>query len=257
MDIYDELEAIVPQERKEAFLRLARTLKEFGDHNPELLRIVETMGFLSLYTADLPRRLNDTLAQAQVQLTTELKALHTDHVTSLSALNGQLQSHVAALRAAAQKLISLAQQLTFPDAEKIKAATENNTQTAQAIVAAAGTFNHRLATFRLWHLILIAVLGVLYFASGTWFVWRDHRSVQHLIYEHVAARTADALARIQPESLRQHVGDLKELLDLGVHFSIAHDTKNGDTVLTLEGGNGVTLYYPRYEAGKYYINIIQ
>ena len=36
MDIYDELEQLVPQERREAFLRLSRQLKEFGDHNPEL-----------------------------------------------------------------------------------------------------------------------------------------------------------------------------------------------------------------------------
>jgi hypothetical protein len=46
---FDELEQLVPQERKEAFLRLSRQLKEYGDHNPELLRIVEAMGFLSLY----------------------------------------------------------------------------------------------------------------------------------------------------------------------------------------------------------------
>ena len=58
MDIYDELEQLVPQERKEAFLRVARQLKEFGEHNPELLRIVEAMGFLSLYTAELPKRLS-------------------------------------------------------------------------------------------------------------------------------------------------------------------------------------------------------
>ena len=50
MDIYDQLEQLVPQERKEDFLRLSRQLKEYGDHNPELLRIVEAMGFLSLYT---------------------------------------------------------------------------------------------------------------------------------------------------------------------------------------------------------------
>ena len=54
MDIYDELEQLVPQERKEAFLRVARQLKEFGEHNPELLRIVEAMGFLSLYTQSFP-----------------------------------------------------------------------------------------------------------------------------------------------------------------------------------------------------------
>jgi hypothetical protein len=63
MDIYDELEPLVPQERREAFLRVARQLKEYGDHNPELLRIVEAMGFLSLYTTELPKRLNDSIAR--------------------------------------------------------------------------------------------------------------------------------------------------------------------------------------------------
>jgi hypothetical protein len=57
MDIYDQLEQLVPQERKEDFLRLSRQLKEYGDHNPELLRIVEVMGFLSLYTEKLPNAL--------------------------------------------------------------------------------------------------------------------------------------------------------------------------------------------------------
>ena len=257
MDIYDELEPLVPQERREAFLRVARQLKEYGDHNPELLRIVEAMGFLSLYTTELPKRLNDSIAQAQAQLTTELKFYHTSLLAALHGANNNFQKDVAALGEAAQSARSLAQQLAFPDADKIKAATESTAQTAQAIASAASTINQRLSALRLWHLVVIAALGIFYFAGGAWFVWRDHRRIQKVIYEHVAARTATALARIQADSLQQHVRDLKALLDLGVHFSIAHDTNNGDTVLTLEGGNGVTLYYPRYEAGKYYINISQ
>jgi hypothetical protein len=75
MDIYDQLEKLVPQERKEDFLRLSRQLKEYGDHNPELLRIVEAMGFLSLYTEKLPERVSDAIEHAQAQLVTELKAL--------------------------------------------------------------------------------------------------------------------------------------------------------------------------------------
>ena len=164
---------------------------------------------------------------------------------------------VAALAEAAESARSLAHQLTFPDADKLKATTENTAQTAQMIAGAAGTINQRLSALRLWHLVVIAALGILYFAGGAWFVWRDHRRVQQVIYEHVAARTATALARIQPDSLQQRVRDLKALVDLGVHFSIAHDTNNGDMVLTLEGGDGVTLYYPRYERGKYFINIVQ
>ena len=57
MDIYDQLEQLVPQERKEDFLRLSRQLKEYGDHNPELLRIVEAMGFLKSLHRKLPNGL--------------------------------------------------------------------------------------------------------------------------------------------------------------------------------------------------------
>jgi hypothetical protein len=57
LDIYDDLEHLVPAERRDAFLRLSRQIKEYGDHNPELLRLVEIMGFLSLYTSDLPKRI--------------------------------------------------------------------------------------------------------------------------------------------------------------------------------------------------------
>ena len=46
LDIYDDLEHLVPAERRDAFLRLSRQIKEYGDHNPELLRLVEVMGLL-------------------------------------------------------------------------------------------------------------------------------------------------------------------------------------------------------------------
>ena len=85
MDIYDQLEQLVPQERKEDFLRLSRQLKEYGDHNPELLRIVEAMGFLSLYTEQLPKRVSDAIEHVQAQLTVELKALHAEHLSALRA----------------------------------------------------------------------------------------------------------------------------------------------------------------------------
>src|ERR1700751_3406489 len=87
MDIYDQLEKLVPQERKEEFLRLSRQLKEYGDHNPELLRIVEAMGLLSLYTEKLPERVSDAIEHSRAQLATELKALHTEHLSALSAFN--------------------------------------------------------------------------------------------------------------------------------------------------------------------------
>ena len=257
MDIYDELEQLVPQERKEAFLRVARQLKEFGEHNPELLRIVEAMGFLSLYTVELPKRLSDTFGQAQAQFISELKALHAERAASQVALNANFDQKLTALQQAAQSADSLACQLSFPDADKIKAAAESNAATAQTIANAAGVVNRRLSTLRCWHLIIFAVVALLYFAGGAWFVRWDHHRVQSEIYERVAARTAQALQRIQPDELRQHVQLLKDLLDLGVHFSLSHDTVNGDVLLTLEGRDGVTLYYPREVGNKYYINVIQ
>ena len=232
-------------------MRLTRQLKEYGDHNPELLRIVEAMGFLSLYTAELPRRLNDTLAQAQVQLATELKALHTTQLTALAATNGELQKNTGALHSAR----SLAERLSFPDADKIKATTESNAQTAKAIASAADAFSRRLRTVRLWHLGIIFVLAILYFAGGAWFVWNDHRNVQKTIYEHVAARTKDAIGRIQ--YLKDHFDAVKPFLDTGVRVSIARDSGSGDTVLFFEGTSGVSLYYPRYADGRYAINVLQ
>jgi hypothetical protein len=121
----------------------------------------------------------------------------------------------------------------------------------------ATVINRRLAALRVRYLIVFAVVAILYFAGGAWLVQRDHHRVQSTIYQHVAARTAQALARIQPDELRQHVQLLKDLLDLGVHFSLSHDSVKGDVVLTLEGRDGVTLYYPREANGKYCINVSQ
>jgi hypothetical protein len=257
MDIYDELEQLVPQERKEAFLRLSRQLKEFGDHNPELLRIVEAMGFLSFYTEHLPQRLAAGIAGARAQLTAELKALHAAQLNSLAGANDQLQKYVAALHDAGQSAQSLATQLSFPDADTIRATVESNTQTAQTIANAANTISRRLAVNRILHLIVIAGLGILYFLGGAWLVWNDHRSVQKTIYEHVASRTKDAIERLQPDYIKQHLDNLKALLDTGVSISVERDQLSGDTVLFFQGPDGVSLYYPRYVDGKYAVNVSQ
>ncbi len=257
MDIYDQLEQLVPQERKEDFLRLSRKLKEYGDHNPELLRIVEAMGFLSLYTEKLPERLNETIAHAQAQLRTELRSLHTAQLTGLSGVNDELHRQVAALDDAAQSAKMLARQLSFPEVDKIRAITEGNAQTAHAIASAATTISRRLTVHRLWHLIVLIGLIILYFAGGAWFVWNDHRNLQRTIYEHVAARTKDAIERLQPDYVKQHLDSLKALVDTGVRVSVERDGVSGDTVLFLQGSNGVSLYYPRYMNGKYAINVLQ
>jgi hypothetical protein len=253
MDIYDELEQLVPQERKEAFLRLSRQLKEYGDHNPELLRIVEAMGFLSLYTHELPKRLSDTITQARAQLTTELRSLHTAQLAGLSGVNDELHKQVTVLHEVAQSANSLARQLSFPDVDKIRAITEGNAQTAHAI---ASTISQRLAVNRLWHLVVIAGLTALYFAGGAWFVWNDHHNLQKTIYEHVAARTRDAIERLQPDYVKQHLDNLKALVDTGVRVSVERDSVSGDTVLFLQGTNGVSLYKPRYADGMYAINVL-
>jgi hypothetical protein len=205
MDIYDQLEQLVPPERKEDFLRLSRQLKEYGDHNPELLRIVEAMGFLSLYTEQLPKRVSDAVEHAQAQLAAELKALHSEHLSTLRALN----------------------------------------------------VNQRLIKTRPRHLLVIVGLGILCFAGGACFVWNDHHATQKAIYEHVAARTKDAIARLQPDYIREHLENLKAFLDTGIRVSVQRDNLSGDSVLCLEGANGVSLYYPRCTDGKYSINVLQ
>jgi len=205
MDIYDQLEKLVPQERKEDFLRLSRQLKEYGDHNPELLRIVEAMGLLSLYTEKLPERVSDAIEHAQAQLATELKTLQAEHLSALRAFNGNLH----------------------------------------------------LTKARPSHLLVIVGLGILYFAGGACFVWNDHHAIQKTIYEHVAARTKDAIARLQPDYIREHLENLKAFLDTGIRVSVERDNVSGDTVLRLEGINGVSLYYPRCTDGKYSINVLQ
>jgi hypothetical protein len=205
MDIYDQLEKLVPQERKEDFLRLSRQLKEYGDHNPELLRIVEAMGLLSLYTEKLPERVSDAIEHAQAQLVTELKALQGEHLSALRAFNGNL----------------------------------------------------RLTKARPSHLLVIVGLGILYFAGGACFVWNDHHAIQKTIYEHVAARTKDAIARLQPDYIREHLENLKAFLDTGIRVSVERDNVSGDAVLRLQGTNGVSLYYPRCIDGKYSINVLQ
>jgi hypothetical protein len=205
MDIYDQLEQLVPQERKEDFLRLSRQLKEYGDHNPELLRIVEAMGYLSLYTEKLPARVSDAIERAQAQLAAELKALHAEHLSTLRAVS----------------------------------------------------VNQRLIKTRPRHLLVIVGLGILCFGGGACFVWNDHHAIQKTIYEHVAARTKDAIARLQPDYIREHLENLKAFLDTGIRVSVERDKLSGDTVLRLEGANGVSLYYPRCTDGKYSINVLQ
>lgn len=205
MDIYDQLEQLVPQERKEDFLRLSRQLKEYGDHNPELLRIVEAMGFLSLYTENLPERVSDAIEQTKAQLATELKALHAEHLSALRAFN----------------------------------------------------FNQRPIKTRPRHLLVVVGLGILCFVGGACFVWNDHHAIQKTIYEHVAARTKDAVARLQPDYVREHLENLKAFLDTGIRVSVERDNLSGDTVVRLEGTDGVSLYYPRCTDGKYSINVLQ
>ena len=205
MDIYDQLEQLVPQERKEDFLRLSRQLKEYGDHNPELLRIVEAMGYLSLYTEKLPERVSDAIGRAQAQLAAELKALHAEHLTALRAFS----------------------------------------------------VNPRSIKTRPRHLLVTVGLGILCFGGGACFVWNDHHAIQKTIYEHVAARTKDAMARLQPDYIRAHLENLKAFLDTGIRVSVERDNVSGDTVLRLEGANGVSLYYPRCTDGKYSINVLQ
>jgi hypothetical protein len=98
VDIYDDLEHLVPAERRDAFLRLSRQIREYGDHNPELLRLVEVMGFLSLYTNDLPKRIaveiDRGLATSQMANTAcaDMRAATTQLYTQLTTLQDTVDS---------------------------------------------------------------------------------------------------------------------------------------------------------------------
>jgi hypothetical protein len=227
VDIYDELECLVPAERRDAFLRLSRQIKEYGDHNPELLRLVEVIGFLSLYTHDLPKRI-------AVEIDRGLAAFQ-----EVSIVRPDMRAAIA-----------------LPDADKIQAANENNAKAAQALVSAASTISRRLAAIRLSHILLVTWLGLLYFVGGAWFVWNDHRAVQKIIYQHVTLHTKDAVERLQPDYIKQHLDSLKAFVDTGVSVSVVRDS-DGDTTLYFQGRPGVSLFKPRYSSGKYAISVSQ
>jgi hypothetical protein len=94
------------------------------------------------------------------------------HSTSLTTLQNTIESAKA-----------IVEQLTLADADKIKAAIEDNSKAAHAIAITASTISQSLAAIRRWHLLVIAGLGLLYFIGGAWFVWSDHRGIQKTIYQ--------------------------------------------------------------------------
>ncbi len=251
VDIYDDLEHLVPAERRDAFLRLSRKIKEYGDHNPELLRLVEVMGFLSLYTNDLPKRI-------AVEIDRGLAAFQAANTSSadMRAASTQLRTELTTLQNTVESAKTVAEHLTLADADKIKAAIEDNAKTAQAITSAVSTISRRLAAIRRWDLVVIAGLGLLYFMSGTWFVWNDHRAVQKTIYQQVALHTKDALERLQSEYIKEHLDTLKAFVNTGVTVSVVRDSE-GDTTLYFQGRPGVSLFKPRYSSGKYAISVLQ
>jgi len=200
LDIYDDLEHLVPAERRDAFLRLSRQVKEYGDHNPELLRLVEVMGFLSLYTNDLPKRIAVEIDRGL----TAFQAVNTAYL-DMSASTTQLCTQLTRLQNTVDSAKAVAEQRALADADKIKAASESNAKAAQAIASAANTISRCLAAIRRWHLLVIAGLGLLYFIGCAWFVWNDHRAVQKTIYQQVALHTKDALGRLQSDYIKEHL----------------------------------------------------
>jgi hypothetical protein len=198
--------------------------------------------------AQVPEAIKTTTASVQAVLANELKTLYT-----LAAAD--LRNNVAALHDAAHCVNSTTRQISLPDTETIKAATESNAQTAQTIVKALSTFNQRLSALQRWRVTVFGLVAVLYFVGGAWFVWRDHHDLQKTIYEHVALRTRDAIDRLQ--YLKEHIEEVKPFLDTGVRVSVVRDSVSGDTVLFFKGRNGASLYYPRCADGKYAINVLQ
>lgn len=49
---------------------------------------------------------------------------------------------------------------------------------------------------------------------------------------------------MQPDYVREHLENLKAFLDTGIRVSVERDNLSGDTVVRLEGTDGVSLYYP-------------
>jgi hypothetical protein len=125
LDIYDDLEHLVPAERRDAFLRLSRQVKEYGDHNPELLRLVEVMGFLSLYTNDLPKRIAVEIDRGL----TAFQAVNTAYL-DMRASTTQLCTQLTTLQNTVDSAKAVAEQRALADADKIKAASESNAKTA-------------------------------------------------------------------------------------------------------------------------------
>jgi len=251
LDIYDDLEHLVPAERRDAFLRLSRQVKEYGDHNPELLRLVEVMGFLSLYTNDLPKRIAVEIDRGL----TAFQAVNTAYL-DMRASTTQLCTQLTTLQNTVDSAKAVAEHLALADADNNKAASEGNAKTAQAITSDASTTSRRLAAIGRWDLLVIAGLGLLYLIGGTWFVWNDHRAVQKTIYQQVTLHTKDALERLQSEYIKEHLGSLKAFVNTGVTVSVVRDSE-GDTTLYFQGRPGVSLFKPRYSSGKYAISVLQ
>lgn len=136
MDIYDELERIVPLEYKDDFLRVSRELRDYGEHNPELLRFVEVVGLTSLYTEKLPARMAQefeaaanafkiasrtasgqieavmkaadkrlqTVLQSEQQLQTTVKDVEAQHSAALKSILGATDDRLRAVLEALDQL---------------------------------------------------------------------------------------------------------------------------------------------------------
>ena len=81
-DIFNDLERIIPEDRREEFLRLARDLRDYGRDNPELLRLVEAIGLTSLYTEGLPARVA-TVIDSRIATLGQLGAPVADQLTRI------------------------------------------------------------------------------------------------------------------------------------------------------------------------------
>ncbi len=107
MDIYDEIERIVPAEYKEDFLRVSRELREYGEHNPELLRIVEAVGLTSLYTAELPERIANVLDERLVTF----DSIHRSVVAQIETATKTIDTKLADIFQTEQELEATTQDL--------------------------------------------------------------------------------------------------------------------------------------------------
>lgn len=173
MDIYDELERIVPAEYKEDFLRVSRELRDYGEHNPELLRIVEVVGITSLYTAQLPERFAQKLDEGLVAI----EAAHRSAIEQVEAATRVIETKLTSIIQTEQDLEVTEQDLNAAYSEALSSILSPINERLQRVVEVLNQFSRPVqeclvrierdaARARQVHVVNLVIALVLAFALG-------------------------------------------------------------------------------------------